>query len=105
MPEIELIEVIEAILMWIAIQIFLFVCRKRRDLFKWLPAFGVFGLAFLCTNFEALAYPDLFNNLEQVFYMLGGVLMLVAVGIDFVKTFIAPKDSEPKIMTIPKKRQ
>ncbi len=105
MPEIELIEVTELLLMFIATTIFVYTCRKRKDLIKWVPAFVVFTLAFLCTNLEALASPDAFNNFEHIFYMLGGVFMFSAVLIDFVKIFLTPKAPEPTTTTNPKRRK
>ena len=91
MPSIEVIEVLNLIMMSIALVSFSVVSIRVKSLLKYIPAFITLWIALLSTNVEALVNPDMFNFMEHSFIMITGILMTLAVFYDFFNAFLRNK--------------
>lgn len=84
MPELEVLEIMMATMMTIATIIYSLVCIKRRDLVIYLPGLISLLVSFLCTNLEAIAFPDEYNLGEHTFLMIAGILWATAAIINLI---------------------
>lgn len=73
----------EIVMLLLCIGIFVFVINKYREYRRipcWrflLGAFGLFFLASLMTVAESFIWPDFFNLLESLFYLLSALSMFI----------------------------
>jgi len=79
LPDLEVIEILEFTLMLIGILLFLLNCRKKPELFIWLPAFLALTFGFLFTNLEAIFAYETFNFLEHLSYLMMAIFFFYAV--------------------------
>lgn len=91
MPSLELNEIIVVSMMGIAVAVFAILVVKRKQYLKYLPGFVCFLFTFIGTNVEALVAPDLFNFMEHFCVLLAGILIMLAVAIDFYLVFFKEK--------------
>ena len=74
----------------IATIIFVFVCRKRRDLLKWLPSYFLVMIGQLLSTFHNFL-GETGSILMNVLFVLSIILIFIGVTKEYYSTFIEPK--------------
>ncbi|MGQ4876200.1 MAG: hypothetical protein ACP6IY_19200 [Promethearchaeia archaeon] len=96
MPIIELNEVLNLIVMSIALGIFCLVIIKLKSFIKYLPGFITLWIAFISTNLEALFFPEMFNFIEHISILLTGILIFFAIFSDYINKYLKVKDKKER---------
>ena len=96
MLEIEIIELLNLIMMSIALGLFVISVIKVKKLMKYIPGAITLWIVFLATNLEALFLPELFNFIEHSFFLLTAFLIFIAVFTDFSNMVIKNKEKKEK---------
>ncbi len=86
MKHIELVEFIAMIIALISLINFPFIIKRRRDFTKYLPGIFFLILVLVFENIEEIFYHEISAIIENIFLIIGAILLVAAVFLDHNKT-------------------
>jgi len=86
-PSLEIDEIIILIMTIFPLIALLGTVWKNRSVAKWIPGFFCLFMTFVCTNAEAVAFPEAFNFLEHFFSMMIGITLALAAFVELYNSY------------------
>ncbi|MFX0042310.1 MAG: hypothetical protein ACFE8L_05310 [Candidatus Hodarchaeota archaeon] len=83
MAEFELVKFIAMLISIISLINFPIIFKKRKDFIKYLPGLFSLILVLVFSSLDDLIFSDFFSLLEIIFLLLGAILLISAVFIEF----------------------
>jgi len=87
LPSLEIDEIIILIMTIFPLIGLLGMVWKNKSIAKWIPAFFCLFMTFVCTNAEAVIFPEIFNFLEHFFSMMIGITLALGASIELYNSY------------------
>jgi methyl-accepting chemotaxis protein len=77
-----------------------YVCKKRRDLLLWVPAYYAMAIAYLIGTINAVIDPSSQNIISYIFYSFAIIIIFIAIFKEYNDIFIKNKANNTNIKNI-----